>query len=136
MLAVVERATPFRSILDGSCNSSTGGAMYCVNTRQTLLRDLTDAEVDRWSPMLQCQPAQIWDSTVKYCGWREVPCVYLVCEGDRLLPTGVQRHMAETTGAKVERCTAGHSHVYADCSREGSGNPSRMLLSALESMWH
>lgn len=85
-----------------------GGAMYCVNARQTLLSDLSDAEVEKWAPVLQCQPAAGWDSTIKYCGWREVPCVYLVCEGDKLLPTALQEHMAHTAGARVERCTAGH----------------------------
>ena len=85
-----------------------GGAMYCENTRQTLLSDLDDAEAEKWTQVLQCQPSEGRDSTVTYCGWRDVPTTYLICEGDQILPAVMQEHFAETSSAWVERCSAGH----------------------------
>ena len=82
--------------------------MYCVNTRESLLSDLDEAEAEKWLPSLQCQPATGWDGKVTYCGWREVPSTYLICEADKVLPVELQEHFAATAGAKVERCSAGH----------------------------
>ncbi len=82
--------------------------MHCLNTRHGLLSDLDDVEAGKWIPRLQCQPAEGWDGTTTYCGWRDVPSTYLVCEGDQLLPTGLQEQFAQLAGAEVERCPAGH----------------------------
>jgi len=34
--------------------------------------------------------------------------VYLVCEGDRLLPVDLQLHFAGIAGSEILRCEAGH----------------------------
>ena len=45
---------------------------------------------------------------VTFCGWREVPSVYLVCENDQALSRDWQIQMAEAAGSRIERCDAGH----------------------------
>ena len=57
---------------------------------------------------LKPQPAEGWDGKVTYCGWREVPTAYLVCEGDQLIPPPMQVQMAEQIGSKIFKCEAGH----------------------------
>ena len=57
---------------------------------------------------LQPQPAADWDREIAYCGFLDVPSVYLVCEGDRLLPVELQLKFAATAGSEVVRCQAGH----------------------------
>lgn len=57
---------------------------------------------------LQPQPSEGWDETITYCGWRDVPSVYLVCENDQVLPPQLQFQLAGLAGSKVEKCGAGH----------------------------
>lgn len=54
------------------------------------------------------QPAANWDATVKYTGYEEAKCHYLVCEQDQLLPTSLQEQLAATAQAEITRCDAGH----------------------------
>ncbi|RAK73343.1 alpha/beta hydrolase [Aspergillus fijiensis CBS 313.89] len=85
-----------------------GGASYCANPQKLLFGDLSEEEQRRWTGVLRPQPAQGWDATVEYAGWRDVPSVYLVCEADQALPVGLQEQLAATAGSRVERCSAGH----------------------------
>lgn len=57
---------------------------------------------------LQTQPSEDYDRDTRYCGWREVPSVYLVCKSDGCIPVALQRQFAELAGSKVEECEAGH----------------------------
>ena len=57
---------------------------------------------------LRPQPAADWDREIAYCGFVDVPSVYLVCEGDRLLPVELQLQFAGVAGSEVLRCEAGH----------------------------
>lgn len=57
---------------------------------------------------LKPQPAQGWGDKVTYTGWKDVPSVYLICEGDNALPVSLQEQLASLAGSKVERCSAGH----------------------------
>ena len=57
---------------------------------------------------LQSQPSEGWFDTVTYCGWKEIPSVYLVCENDQLLPLHLQLQWADMAGSKIEKCSAGH----------------------------
>jgi hypothetical protein len=57
---------------------------------------------------LRPQPAADWDAEIAYCGFKDVPSVYLVCEGDRLLPIDLQLNFASTAGSEIIRCEAGH----------------------------
>ena len=43
-----------------------------------------------------------------YCGWKEIPSVYLVCERDQAIPPPIQVQLAEGAGSKIETCAAGH----------------------------
>lgn len=54
------------------------------------------------------QPAEGWDDTVRYTGWKDVPSVYLICEGDKALPVPLQEQLAGLAGSQIERCSAGH----------------------------
>ncbi|PYH78141.1 alpha/beta-hydrolase [Aspergillus uvarum CBS 121591] len=85
-----------------------GGASYCANPEKLLFGDLSEEAQRTWVAVLRAQPARGWDGTVEYAGWRDVPSVYLVCEGDRALPVGLQEQLAATAGSRVERCSAGH----------------------------
>ena len=73
-----------------------------------MFNDLDDETAKAWVKKLQPQPASDWDDTITYCGWRDVPSVYLVCEGDRCVPGPVQLQLAETAGSQIEKCAAGH----------------------------
>ncbi|KAH8695237.1 Alpha/beta hydrolase fold-1 [Talaromyces proteolyticus] len=85
-----------------------GGASHCAQPEKLLFGDLPAAEKSAWLAKLQPQPAQGWDGRVEYTGWKDVPSVYLVCEGDELLPMPLQEQLAGLAGSKVERCSAGH----------------------------
>lgn len=82
--------------------------MYCKDPRANLLHDVPASEVEIWLEKLECQPASGWDNVVDYCGWKEVPSVYLCSENDALLPLELQHQMAALAGSMVETCSAGH----------------------------
>lgn len=82
--------------------------MTCATPEKILFSDLNEAEATKWVGELKPQPGAGWDDTVTYCGWEEVPSVYLVCEGDQALPTPLQEQLAASANSKIERCSAGH----------------------------
>ena len=82
--------------------------MHCQAPEKLLFGDLDEASAKEWTASLKSQPAAGWDDTVTYCGWNEVPSVYLVCEGNACLPTALQLQLAETAGSRVEKCSGGH----------------------------
>lgn len=82
--------------------------MHCLTPQIILFNDLDDSTAKTWINKLQSQPASDWDHTITYCGWRDVPSVYLVCEKDACIPPPVQLQLAEMAGSKVEKCGAGH----------------------------
>jgi len=91
--------------------------MTCLNARHTLFSDFSDEEAEPWLKVLRPQPAEGWDGVTEYCGWLDVRTVYLVGEGDRVLPREVQEGMAGLTGGRVERCAAGHMVMLRDPGR-------------------
>ena len=82
--------------------------MHCLTPDKLLFNDLEPAVAEKWVNALQLQPAEGWNGTVTYCGWREVPSVYLVCEGDQMIPPPMQVQIGEMAGSKMEKCGAGH----------------------------
>ena len=82
--------------------------MRCVDPEKSLFGDLPPEEAAKWAKDLQIQPADGWDDVVTYGAWKDVPSVYLVCEGDACLPPAMQLQMAERAGSSVEKCAAGH----------------------------
>ncbi|RAL15206.1 alpha/beta hydrolase [Aspergillus homomorphus CBS 101889] len=87
---------------------SKHGAAHPINPEFLLFDDVPEAEKAQWRAKLQSQPTDGWDGAVSYAGWKEVPSVYLVCEGDRALPVPLQEQLAALAGSRVERCSAGH----------------------------
>ncbi|KAJ5949352.1 alpha/beta-hydrolase [Penicillium verhagenii] len=85
-----------------------GGASYCAQPEILLLGDLPEYEKAGWLDAIKPQPAQGWDDTVSYAGWKDVPSVYLICEEDNALPVPLQEQLAALAGSKIERCSAGH----------------------------
>ena len=81
--------------------------MHCLDPREILFNHLDDTAAKTWIEKLQSQPASDWDGTITYCGWRDVPSVYLVCEGDVCIPPSMQLQLAEMAGSKVEKCWGG-----------------------------
>lgn len=88
-----------------------GGALHCVTPETTFFNDLDEGAAQKWVKELKSQPSTGWDNTVTYCGWREVPSVYLMCESDACIPLPMQMHMAVTAGSKTETCAAGHMPI-------------------------
>lgn len=82
--------------------------MHCKDPETTLFSGMSHEETEKWMKELKCQPGEGWDQTTLYCGWRDVPSVYLVCKGDRCLPASVQVQHAKVAGSEVEKCEAGH----------------------------
>ena len=82
--------------------------MHCLNPRNILFNHLDDTTAKVWIDKLQSQPASDWNSTITYCGWRDVPSVYLVCEGDACIPPSMQLQLAEMASSEIQKCRAGH----------------------------
>lgn len=82
--------------------------MTCVQPRKFLFNDLDEKEAAKWEKVLELQPAEGWDGTTTYCGWEDVPSVYLICEKDAVIPEAVQLQMAGLAGSELVRCGAGH----------------------------
>jgi pimeloyl-ACP methyl ester carboxylesterase len=72
------------------------------------LGDLPENERKVWLQELKSQPADDWDDTVTYAGWKDVPSVYVVTELDKVLPVPIQEQLAGLANSKVERINAGH----------------------------
>ena len=87
---------------------SQGGAMTCVTPSTVLFNDLDPASQEKWTDVLQTQPAEGWDDVVTYCGWKDISSTYLVCEGDAVIPPPMQVQIAEMADCKIEKCGAGH----------------------------
>ncbi|KAJ5884360.1 hypothetical protein N7504_011932 [Penicillium tannophilum] len=85
-----------------------GGASYCAQPETLLLGDLPDNEKAAWLATFQAQPAEGWDDTVNYAGWKDVPSIYYICEGDNVLPVSLQEQLAALAGSEIARCSAGH----------------------------
>ncbi|KAJ5149391.1 hypothetical protein N7448_000969 [Penicillium atrosanguineum] len=85
-----------------------GGSSSCVQPETLLFGDLPEAEKAEWLTAIKTQPAEGWDDTVSYTGWKDVPSVYLICEGDNALPIPLQEQLAGLAGSEIERCSAGH----------------------------
>ncbi|GLA04160.1 hypothetical protein AnigIFM60653_004204 [Aspergillus niger] len=94
-----------------------GGAMHCAKPEVLLLDDVPEPEKAEWLAELKHQPAEGWNGTVPYAGWKDVPSVYLVCEGDNALPAGLQEQLANLAGSQIERCSAGHMPQISQPSR-------------------
>ena len=84
------------------------GAMHCKSPEDLLFNDLDEISTKMWLKTLQPQPAEGWDKTVTYCGWRKVTSGYLVCDNDQIIPAPMQHELAALAGSIVETYDAGH----------------------------
>ncbi|KAL8722510.1 MAG: hypothetical protein Q9225_001026 [Loekoesia sp. 1 TL-2023] len=84
------------------------GALLCADAQNILFNDLDPAVADEWVGKLKPQPASGWNGTVTYCAWKDLPSIYLVCEGDQAIPPTVQHQLAQGANSKIETCAAGH----------------------------
>ena len=82
--------------------------MYCQDPANQLFNDFPAAEAERWMAKLESQPAEGWNATVDYAGWKTVPSVYLCGTRDALLPEALCRQMADMAGSQFKTCDAGH----------------------------
>jgi hypothetical protein len=82
--------------------------MKLTDPEKLFFNDLDLEQREKWIKKMESQPSSGWDSTITYCGWREVPSVYLICKADQALPVPVQLHMAQLAGSQIEECEAGH----------------------------
>ena len=82
--------------------------MFCASPEKLLFNDLSAEDAMEWTRTLSCQPSSGWDGAIDYVGWKKVPSVYLIAEGDAILSRDMQLEMAEMAGSQVERCSAGH----------------------------
>lgn len=85
------------------------GIQRCRDPVDNLFHDLSPEEAERWASRLQHQPGREWDQVVRFCGWKEVPSVFILAEKDRLLPAAVQERCAALAGSEeIIRVDAGH----------------------------
>jgi pimeloyl-ACP methyl ester carboxylesterase len=82
--------------------------MHCINQRDSLFNDFSDAEAEELAKGLKSQPAENWGAVTTYCGWQDVPSVYLVCKQDKIIPEDLQVQLASLIGSRIVRCCAGH----------------------------
>ena len=94
-----------------------GDEMFCVTPEKLLFNDLSPEEAAKWVKKLSCQPPRGWDDVVDYVGWKNVPSVYLVSEGDALLNKEMQLQFAQRAASEVERCSAGHCSMIGQPER-------------------
>jgi len=83
--------------------------MTCVDPKGMFFNDLPEENVEHWLSTLQPGPA-VWNGqTTTYCGWRDVPSTYIICEKDACLPLALQENLAAAAGSDpVIRIPAGH----------------------------
>ncbi|KAF5604635.1 hypothetical protein FPANT_1424 [Fusarium pseudoanthophilum] len=86
----------------------SNGTESCKDPRNLLYGDFSDEEANKWLPGLQHQPDRGWATKLQHCGWREVPSVYTLCEGDKILPVDLQEQFAHLAGSEIVRVSAGH----------------------------
>ncbi|KAG9495401.1 hypothetical protein J7337_013647 [Fusarium musae] len=86
----------------------SNGTHSCKDPRNLLYSDFSDEEANKWLPGLQNQADRGWATALQYCGWREVPSVYIICEGDKLLPADIQEQFVGLAGSEIVRVGAGH----------------------------
>ncbi|KAF2152767.1 alpha/beta-hydrolase [Myriangium duriaei CBS 260.36] len=84
------------------------GVMHCKDYEGMFFNDLEPAEVKQWMAVLKSHPAEGWDGTITYCGWRDVPSVYIHCTLDKILPPDWQKQFAALAGSEVVEVDAGH----------------------------
>ena len=83
--------------------------MTCVDFRGLFFNDLSEEDADYWISTVQPGPASWNGQTITYCGWREVPSMYILCEKDQTLPVPFQEHFAAAAGSKpIVRVPTGH----------------------------
>ncbi|KAI6758449.1 hypothetical protein HG530_010689 [Fusarium avenaceum] len=88
--------------------NEANGTQSCKDPKSLLFSDLPDEQVDKWLPGLQHQPFTGYSTKLQYCGWRDVPSVYIICEGDKLLPVSFQESGAKLAGSEIVRLDGGH----------------------------
>ncbi|KAM0542352.1 hypothetical protein ACHAPJ_012817 [Fusarium lateritium] len=86
----------------------SNGTQSCKDPRDLLYSDFSDEEASKWLPGLQHQSAAGWSTKLQYCGWREVPSVYVLCEEDKMLPVALQEQFAGLAGSEIIRLSSGH----------------------------
>jgi hypothetical protein len=94
--------------IDFCTDDIQGGEMKLTDPEKMFFNDFNSEEKKEWMEKLQSHPSSGWDSTIDYCGWRDVPSVYLICKSDQVLPASMQLQMAHLAGSQIEECEAGH----------------------------
>lgn len=79
-----------------------------ISPATLLFSDLPESEAAEWTSKLHGFPGDGWNGTVTYCGWRDVPSVYVLCTQDATIPPPLQEQLAASAGSKVEKLDAGH----------------------------
>jgi len=83
--------------------------MTCVDVKGMFFNDLQEKDAEYWLSTLQPGPAEWNGQTITYCGWREVPSKYIICEKDGCLPAALQEQLATVAGSDpIVRIPAGH----------------------------
>jgi hypothetical protein len=84
--------------------------LTCVDFKKHFFNDLSDEDAKQWISAVQPGPA-VWNGQTKtYCGWREVPGLYILCEKDNTIPPAIQEQIASLAGSKpIVRIPTGHT---------------------------
>ncbi|KAF2729491.1 catalytic protein [Polyplosphaeria fusca] len=85
------------------------GRLYLQNGAALLYNDLPDAEAALWESRMIPAPFRIQKGEMVRLAYQFVQSIYLICENDAILPPQLQEMFAEKMGARIERCSSGHS---------------------------
>lgn len=87
------------------------GYHVCTDPRKSLFNDFSDTEAQEWIAQVQCQPSRGWDGTIDYCGWKDVPSVYIICEEDKMIAASFQEQMSSLAACEETFRLEGAGHM-------------------------
>ncbi|KAH7346018.1 Alpha/Beta hydrolase protein [Pyrenochaeta sp. MPI-SDFR-AT-0127] len=91
-----------------------GEYTHPANPRVSLFNDIDDQDAQIWIEKLRPQPAANWDAQILFTGHDELPCNYLVCAKDHIIPVQLQLDFAALAQADIMTCDAGHMVMLSD----------------------
>ncbi|KAL0256245.1 hypothetical protein SLS55_008637 [Diplodia seriata] len=71
--------------------------------------DLSPAEQEKWSARLTHTAAAVFSGPSTYEPWKDIPCMYFICDGDTILLPSIQEAMAQSLNATVRRNPGAHA---------------------------
>lgn len=77
--------------------------------------DLSESQQSIWASSLRSFSDPMFTQPLKYAGYNDVPCAFLLCSEDKAIPLEVQENVVKDSGVDVytETLDASRSHFLA-----------------------